>query len=130
MEYICKAYDPVATYQIYGDAKKFIGPSYQSSKAMLTFPASTIGGDDKIIDLNDETVRSSISIVNSSLPDLILPQYQNVEGTFKSLVVRVVDDTGDEPVESVNVLFRSFFDDSLSVVRLMDISLLCLNEII
>ena len=108
-EYICKTDHPV-TYKIYGDVKSFVGPSFQSSQTILTFPSSITGGD-KILDLNNDITQASVNFAQGD--GEFLPN-GNVEGTFKGLIIRVVDNTGDEPLESANELYGAFFEDSIN----------------
>mmetsp|Transcript_26835 Transcript_26835/g.40296 ORF Transcript_26835/g.40296 Transcript_26835/m.40296 type:complete len:508 (+) Transcript_26835:55-1578(+) len=124
-EYVCTADSPIiSTYKIYGDVRSlFTGlepPAfYQSSVSVLTFPSSIVG-DDKVIDLSDDIVRASVSVSphNIFLSDQSQNQSQGQqntnEGTFKGLAIRVVDSTGDEPVESANEIYGAFFDDSIN----------------
>ena len=137
-EYVCTAHSPIiTTYKIYGDVRSlFTGlepPAlYQSSVSVLTFPSSIVG-DDKVIDLNDDIVRASVSVSPHNIFTSDQSQTRNQgqqnsnEGTFKGLAIRVVDSTGDAPVESANEIYGAFFDDStnsfgVSVVRRAHIS--------
>jgi len=117
IEYVCTADNPsVTTYEIYGDVKSFIGPSYQSSTSTLIFSSSIIG-DDMVIDFNNDFIKASVSVLSDNfLPgqSRTQPLRQNNEGTFKALAIRVVDKTGDEPVESANEIYGAFFEDSIN----------------
>ena len=126
-EYVCISTHPVyATYTIYGDIESFVGPSFRSSETKLTIPASMIG-DDKVMDLNNDILKASIlvlSLPNHQMQDLAqtYTKAPYLEGTYKSLIIRVLDDTGNEPAETADDLYGVFFDDSInynsvSVVR-------------
>jgi hypothetical protein len=69
--------------------------------------------------LDDDIVKSSTSFSNPETQGGI--QKSGKEGTFKGLIIRVSDNTGDTPPESANDLYGAFFEDSInygvSVVR-------------
>lgn len=117
VDYLCQS-DGYHTYRIKGEVLAFIGPAYRSSETTFVFPVSITGGT-KIIDLDDDVVKSSITVSNPP-PTRSSGVTRSVTGTYKGLIIRVSDSTGDEPVESSNELYGAFFDDAtnfgLSVV--------------
>ncbi len=124
-EYSCKT-DDFSTYRIYGDIHTFLGSSYKSSQTTFVFPAS-IASENKVLDLDDEEVRSNITVSNPVSKGMHRNQARS-QGTFKGLVIRVKDSTGLTPDCSENELTGIFFkknlNDGISVVS--DFLLFCM----
>jgi hypothetical protein len=122
-EYVCET-ERNTSYKIYGDLKAFLGSSYRSSQTTFVFPSSV--GTDNIINLNHDLTKLSISYSNPPLKGI--GRKQRITGSYQGLIIRVVDNTGDEPPESADDLYGAFFEDSLndgvSVVRSMFYSLM------
>lgn len=109
-EYVCAVTGRNTRYRINGDVKAFLGSSYKSSQTTFSFPSSVI--TDKILNLNDDLIKSSISYSNP--PSKRFNRSQRNEGSHKGLIVRVVDSTGDEPEDSANALYGQFYEDDLN----------------
>ena len=108
-DYRCKT-DNFKTYKVQGDIHAFLGSSYKSSQTTFTFPAFIVS-DNKVLDIDSEAVRTFITVSNPASKDIHRAVARNT-GTYKGLIIRVVDITGDAPLESENDLYSVFFDQS------------------
>jgi hypothetical protein len=106
-DYVCKTKD-YTSYKIHGDVKTFLGESYQSSQTKLKLPLSKIS-DQKVINLNDDQVASSITATH---PPRSVVQ-KTLQGSYKVLIIRVKDKKGDKPLETKNQLYGIFFNKDL-----------------
>lgn len=108
-EYRCKT-DNFKTYKVQGDISAFLGSSYKSSQTTFTFPAFIVS-DNQVLDIDSEAARTFINVSNPPSKDIHRSVARN-QGTYKGLVIRVVDNTGDAPAESENDLNAVFFNKS------------------
>jgi len=122
IEYICQTYNGII-YPIEGGIVSLTGLPFvdKSSKTIFTFPRSIIN-QSNVLDLHNNTIRSSISF--SSTPFDVNLGF----GTHKGLIIRVMDNTGDEPDESANELYGAFYDDNINFgVSVKSVYLGCSN---
>lgn len=110
----CVSDDYSSSVTLDGDIKAFFGKhSYKLGVTKLSIPVSLITGD--LVDL-DSSGASAIRIFRMSARG-----NEHKTGTYKVLVVRVVDENGNAPSLSIAELGTKTFDDTLNLVSTIEL---------